>query len=76
MDAATLPGPAPLRTGISLAGAQDGRVISPAEFRKLLTSRRVMVRAYRRADRQRRLRDVVTGEHFMTDERRLMDGQQ
>lgn len=76
MDAATLQGPAPLRTGLSLAEAQGGRVISPAEFRRLLTSRRPMVRADRRADRLRGLQDVETGELFLTDERRLLEGRQ
>jgi hypothetical protein len=35
-----------------------------------------MVRADRRADRLRGLQDVETGELFLTDERRLLEGRQ
>jgi hypothetical protein len=51
-----------------------GRVISATEFRELLVSHRQMVRADRRADRLRGLQDVETGEIFLTDERRLLEG--
>jgi len=50
-----------------------GRLISPAEFRKLLVSHRRMVRVDPRADRLKGLRDLDTGEVFLTDEQRLMD---
>jgi len=51
-----------------------GRVISATEFRELLVSHRQMVRADRRVERMRGLQDVETGEIFLTDERRLLDG--
>ena len=50
-----------------------GRVIDGSEFRALLVSHRHMVRADRRADKMRGLRDLDTGELFLTDERRLFD---
>ena len=65
---------------------QDGRdevgvgVLSPAaslisalEFRKLLVSHRRMIRVDRKEDRLRGLRDLDTGEVFLTDERRLLE---
>jgi len=50
-----------------------GRVISAGEFRKLLVSHRRMIRLDRRTDRLRGLRDLDTGEVFLTDERRLLE---
>jgi len=51
-----------------------GQIVSPAEFRELLVSHRRMVRLDRRTDRLRGLRDLDTGEVFLTDERRLLEG--
>jgi hypothetical protein len=50
-----------------------GSVISAGEFRKLLVSHRRMIRLDRRTDRLRGLRDLDTGEVFLTDERRLLE---
>jgi hypothetical protein len=50
------------------------RLIPAAEFRKLLVSHRRMVRADRRDERLRGLQDLDTGEVFLTDERRLVEG--
>ena len=47
-------------------------VISAAEFRVLLVSHRRMVRFDVRSERLRGLRDLDTGEIFLTDERRLI----
>jgi hypothetical protein len=52
-----------------------GQVVSAAEFRDLLVSHRRMVRVDRRTDRLRGLQDLDTGEVFLTDERRLLEGQ-
>ena len=49
------------------------RVISAAEFRKLLVSHRRMIRLDRRNEKLRGLRDLDTGEVFLTDERRLIE---
>jgi hypothetical protein len=49
------------------------RVISAAEFRKLLVSHRRMTRLDRRHEKLRGLRDLDTGEVFLTDERRLLE---
>jgi hypothetical protein len=49
------------------------RVISAAEFRKLLVSHRRMTRLDRRHEKLRGLRDLDTGEVFLTDERRLIE---
>jgi hypothetical protein len=51
-----------------------GQIVSPAEFRDLLVSHRRMVRVDRRPDRLRGLQDLDTGEVFLTDERRLLEG--
>jgi len=71
MDAAVLQDSHGYRMGvISLAG----QIVSPAEFRNLLVSHRRMVRVDRRPDRLRGLQDLDTGEVFLTDERRLLEG--
>jgi hypothetical protein len=48
------------------------RLISAAEFRNLLVSHRRMVRFDVRSESLRGLRDLDTGEIFVTDERRLL----
>jgi len=53
--------------------APDHRqLVSAAEFRDLLVSHRRMVRFDLRSERLKGLRDLDTGEIFLTDERRLM----
>jgi hypothetical protein len=52
--------------------AASGKVISAREFRELLISHRRMVRFDRQVDHLRGLRDLDTGEIFLTDERRLL----
>ena len=47
-------------------------LVSAAEFRVLLVSHRKMVRFDVRSERLRGLRDMETGEIFLTDERRLI----
>jgi len=59
--------------GVAVAEATE-RVISPAEFQRLLVSHRRMVRLDRRAERMRGLQDLETGEVFLIDERRLLEG--
>ena len=73
MDAATLQGPVPSRTGSSMADLDGARVIGPAEYRKLIVSHRRMKRVDRRAEKLRGLEDLDTGEVFLTDERRLFE---
>ena len=48
------------------------RRISAAEFRVLLVSHRRMVRFDLRGEQLKGLRDLDTGEIFVTDERRLL----
>jgi len=48
------------------------RIISAAEFSRLLVSHRRMVRIDRRTDLLRGLQDLDSGEVFYTDERRLV----
>ena len=48
------------------------QVISAAEFRDLIVSHRRMVRLDLRGERLKGLRDLDTGEIFVTDERRLL----
>jgi hypothetical protein len=47
-------------------------VVTAAEFRVLLVSHRRMVRFDVRNEQLRGLRDLDTGEIFLTDERRLL----
>ena len=54
-------------------GPHSGELVPAAEFQKLLVSHRRLVRVDRRADHVRGLRDLDTGEVFLTDERRLLD---
>jgi hypothetical protein len=54
-------------------GDAAARVITAAEFRELIISHRRMVRADQRADSLRGLKDLDTGEVFLTDERRLLE---
>jgi hypothetical protein len=73
MDAAILPTTAFYRTDRAMPGVMP-RMINAVEFRKLLVSHRRMVRADRREDKLRGLQDLDTGEIFLTDERRLLEG--
>jgi hypothetical protein len=49
------------------------QVISASEYRELLVSHRRMERIVVPQERLRGLRDLDTGEVFVTDERRLFD---
>jgi hypothetical protein len=73
MDAAILHESSPSHVGLGMADVAE-RVISPAEFQRLLVSHRRMIRLDRRADRMRGLQDVETGEVFLIEERRLLEG--
>ncbi|QDU28414.1 hypothetical protein ETAA8_35140 [Anatilimnocola aggregata] len=55
------------------AGA-NAHYIDAAEFRRLMVSNRRMERADRLAPKMRGLRDLETGELYLTDERWLLDG--
>lgn len=61
----------------TLAGAfvdqLPGQMVDAIAFGHLLVSHRRMVRLDRKQDRLRGLRDLDTGEIFLTDERRLLD---
>ncbi len=48
--------------------------VDAAEFRRLIVSTRRMERADKSVPKMRGLRDLETGELFLTDERWLMDG--
>lgn len=50
------------------------RYIDPAEFRTLMVSHRRMERAKNVREGYRALRDLDTGELFLVDERRLLEG--
>jgi hypothetical protein len=53
--------------------ARDSRrLVNASEFRDLLVSHRRMIRFDVRSERLRGLRDLDTGEIFLTDERRLL----
>ena len=72
MDAAILQDKR-FRLGAGMPKLTPSRLIPAAEFRKLLVSHRRMVRADRRDEQLRGLRDLDTGEVFLTDERRLLE---
>lgn len=48
--------------------------VDAAEFRRLIVSTRRMERADNSVPKMRGLRDLETGELYLTDERWLMDG--
>lgn len=73
MDAAVLQDSQAYRTGMD-SSLLAGQMVSAAKFRDLLVSHRRMVRVDRRPDRLRGLQDLDTGEVFLTDERRLLEG--
>jgi hypothetical protein len=73
MDAAILQDSQDYQMGI-VSPVLAGQLVSAAQFRNLLVSHRRMVRVDRRTDRLRGLQDLDTGEVFLTDERRLLDG--
>lgn len=50
-----------------------GRLVTAAEFQELLVSNRRMERCSSSQIRLRGLRDLDTGEVFLTDERRLFE---
>jgi hypothetical protein len=50
------------------------RYVDAAEFRRLIVSNRRMERADKFAPKMRGLRDLETGELFLTDERWLIEG--
>jgi hypothetical protein len=52
----------------------DARFVDAAEFRRLMVSTRRMERADKLAPKMRGLRDLETGELFLVDERRLLEG--
>ena len=56
------------------AASPSGRIVGPTEFRNLLVSHRRMVRVDRRAEHVRGLQDLDTGEVFLIEERRLLEG--
>lgn len=57
--------------GIALIAEDLRRVVTPAEYRELIVSHRRLVRADEPALGLRGLRDLDTGEHFLTEERKL-----
>ncbi len=73
MDAAVLQESQGFRAGL-VSPVLAGQIVTAAEFRNLLVSHRRMVRVDRRTDRLRGLQDLDTGEVFLTDERRLLEG--
>jgi len=73
MDAALLQDLRGSRPRNALSDASS-QLIPAAEFRKLLISHRRMVRVDRREVLLRGLQDLDTGEVFLTDERRLLEG--
>jgi len=73
MDAAVLQESQAYRAG-AVSPVLAGHVVSATEFRNLLVSHRRMVRLDRRSERMRGLQDLDTGEVFLTDERRLLEG--
>lgn len=50
------------------------RYVDATEFRRLIVSNRRMERADKFAPKMRGLRDLETGELFLTDERWLIEG--
>jgi hypothetical protein len=52
----------------------DAHFVDAAEFRRLMVSTRRMERADKLAPKMRGLRDLETGELFLVDERRLLEG--
>lgn len=73
MDATTLRRPDDARPILRVTDVHRGRIVTAVEFRKLLISHRRMIRADRHTDRLRGLKDLDTGELFLTDERRLLE---
>lgn len=57
--------------GVALATEDLRRVVSPAEYRELIVSHRRLIRADEPALGLRGLKDLDTGEHFLTEERKL-----
>jgi hypothetical protein len=54
--------------------ALPAHYVDAAEFRRLIVSNRRMERADKSVPKMRGLRDLETGELFLTDERWLIDG--
>ena len=57
----------------SLESALEACYVDAAEFQRLIVSSRRMERADKLAPRMRGLRDLDTGELFLTEERWLME---
>ena len=73
MDAAMLRGMRFVRPLALSSGEGEGRVIDAAQFRRLLVSHRRMVRFDQAKNLLRGLRDLDSGEVFLTDAQRLLD---
>ena len=52
----------------------NAQYVDAAEFRRLIVSNRRMERADKSVPKMRGLRDLETGELFLTDERCLLEG--
>lgn len=64
----------PLADNLSENAVLAAHYVDAAEFRRLLVSTRRMERADRCAPKMRGLRDLETGELFLTEERWLIEG--
>ena len=56
-----------------IESAREASYVNAAEFQRLIVSSRRMERADKLAPRMRGLRDLDTGELFLTEERWLME---
>jgi hypothetical protein len=63
-----------LATAVTSANDVATHYVDAAEFRRLIVSNRRMERADRFAPKMRGLRDLETGELFLTEERWLLEG--
>ncbi len=71
----TLEGRTPLSNFFSSDNSTLGaHYVDAAEFRRLIVSTRRMERADKSVPKMRGLRDLETGELYLTDERWLMEG--
>ncbi len=76
-----MPATSPPDSSIAILHSVDGvdsssnaRFVNAAEFRQLIVSNRRMERADKLAPKMRGLRDLETGELFLTEERWLLEG--
>jgi hypothetical protein len=72
MKTSLLRDPQPVGTEFAIPDASR-RLVSAAEFKQLMVSHRRMERVACGESRLRGLRDVETGEVFLTDARRLLE---